>query len=97
MAAEVKEEAPNGAAFKAAPTPILPRSKEEVEAILGTIRRERKEAMKLLESEGGDLNDILERVRRRTLDVREQIHEEYRKREQELPDSPFSTQSGNKL
>ena len=54
-------------------------TKEEVDAILGTIRRERKEAMKILEEEGGDLTEILQRVRRRTLDVRDQIIDDYRK------------------
>ena len=60
-------------------------SKEEVAAILGTIARERKEAMKILDSEGGDMTEILERVRRRTLDVRQQIHEEYMKEMKENP------------
>ena len=58
-------------------------TKEEVDAIMGTIRRERKEAMNILEKEGGDLTEILERVRRRTLDVREQIIEDYRQNHQE--------------
>lgn len=53
-------------------------TKEEVEAIVGTIKRERKEAMEILKSDGGDVSEILDRVRRRTLDVREQIHEDYR-------------------
>ena len=58
-------------------------TKEEVDAIMGTIRRERKEAMEILEKEGGDLSEILERVRRRTLDVKEQIIEDYRKHHNE--------------
>jgi hypothetical protein len=54
-------------------------SPEEVEAILNTIQRERKEVMEIMDKEGGDLDEIAERVRNRTLQLREMIHEEYRK------------------
>lgn len=53
-------------------------SKEEVEAILNTIQRERKEVLEILDTEGGDLDEVAERVRRRTMQIRELIHEEYR-------------------
>jgi hypothetical protein len=52
---------------------------EEVEAILNTIQRERREVMEIMDKEGGDLDEVVERVRQRTLQVREMIHEEYRK------------------
>lgn len=54
-------------------------SEEEVEAILNTIQRERREVMEIMDKEGGDLDEVVERVRQRTLQVREMIHEEYRK------------------
>jgi hypothetical protein len=53
-------------------------SKEEVEAILNTIQRERKEVLDILDKEGGDLDEVAERVRTRTMQIRELIHEEYR-------------------
>lgn len=54
-------------------------SEEEVEAILNTIQRERREVMEIMDREGGDMDEVVERVRQRTLQVREMIHEEYRK------------------
>ena len=54
-------------------------SPEEVEAILNTVQRERREVMELMDKEGGDLDEVAERVRNRTLQIREMIHEEYRK------------------
>ncbi|VEU34088.1 unnamed protein product [Pseudo-nitzschia multistriata] len=54
-------------------------SEEEVNAILNTIQRERKEVLEIMDKEGGELDDVVERVRQRTLQVREMIHEEYRK------------------
>lgn len=54
-------------------------TEEEVNAILNTVQRERKEVLEIMDKEGGDLDEIAERVRLRTLQVREMIHEEYRK------------------
>jgi len=53
-------------------------TKEEVDAILDTIQRERKEVMEIMEKEGGDLQEVAERVRSRTMQIRELIHAEYR-------------------
>lgn len=53
-------------------------SKEEVDAILDTIQQERNEVLDILDKEGGDLEDVAKRVRRRTMEIRELIHEEYR-------------------
>jgi hypothetical protein len=53
-------------------------SPEEVEAILNTIQRERKEVLEIMDKEGGDLDEVAERVRSRTIQIREMIHEEYR-------------------
>ena len=54
-------------------------TEEEVNAILNTVQRERKEVLEIMDKEGGDLDEVAERVRARTLQVREMIHEEYRK------------------
>jgi hypothetical protein len=51
---------------------------EEVDAILNTIQRERREVMEIMDKEGGDLDEVAQRVRARTLQIREMIHEEYR-------------------
>jgi hypothetical protein len=53
-------------------------SEEEVEAIINTIQRERREVLEILDKEGGDLDEVAERVRNRTLQIRDMIHEEYR-------------------
>lgn len=53
-------------------------SPEEVEAILNTIQRERREVMEIMDKEGGDLDEVAARVRARTMQIREMIHEEYR-------------------
>jgi len=52
---------------------------DEVNAILNTVQRERKEVLEIMDKEGGDLDEVAERVRARTLEVREMIHQEYRK------------------
>ena len=54
-------------------------TKEELDAIVATIQRERREALDIMDKEGGDLNEVLQKVRQRTLEIRELIHEEYRK------------------
>jgi len=53
-------------------------SPDEVEAILNTIQRERREVLEIMDKEGGDLDEVANRVRSRTLQIREMIHEEYR-------------------
>lgn len=53
-------------------------TKEEVDAILNTIQQERNEVLDILDKEGGDLDEVAQRVRRRTMEIRELIHEEYR-------------------
>ena len=49
---------------------------EEVDAILATIERERKEVIEILEKEGGDVDDVIERVRRRTYEEKEKLMKE---------------------
>jgi len=53
-------------------------TKEEVNAILNTIQEERNEVLDILDEEGGDLEEVAARVRRKTMEIREMIHEEYR-------------------
>ena len=50
----------------------------EVEAILATIERERGEVLDLLQTEGGDLDEVIARVRRRTREEQGRIVEEAR-------------------
>lgn len=49
---------------------------EEVDAILATIERERKEVIEIIEKEGGDVDDVIERVRRRTYDEKDKLMKE---------------------
>jgi hypothetical protein len=41
---------------------------QEVDAILATVDREREEVIKIMETEGGDLDDVIAAVRRKTYD-----------------------------
>jgi len=49
---------------------------EEVDAILATVEREREEVIKIMEKEGGDMDDVIEAVRRKTYDEKTRIMEE---------------------
>ena len=69
-------------------------SEEEVEAIINTIQRERREVLEILDKEGGDLDEIAERVRNRTLQIRDMIHEEYRDEVEKSKSSSSSSSSG---
>lgn len=51
-------------------------SKEEVDAILATVERERKEVIEIMEKEGGDMDDVIARVRKRTYEERDRILKE---------------------
>ena len=46
---------------------------EEVDAILATVEREKKEVAQLLEKEGGDVDDVIEVVRRKTYEEKDRI------------------------
>lgn len=54
-------------------------SPEQVEAILGTIEREQKEVLEILERDGGDLDEIIAQVRTKTrqrqMEILQQIDE----------------------
>jgi hypothetical protein len=74
-------------------------SEEEVEAIINTIQRERREVMEIMDTEGGDLDEVAERVRNRTYQIRDMIHEEYREEllsdEKKNDDDEGTTTSNN--
>lgn len=59
--------------------------KEEVDSIMKTIERERDEVLETWNKEGGDLDDIIKKVRAKTLQVREMIIDQYRKEVMEKP------------
>ena len=63
-------------------------NKEEVEAILESIDRERGEVMEIMDKEGGDLDEIMQRVRQKTMQIKEMVVDQYRKGQ--LPDSEES-------
>jgi len=54
-------------------------SEKEVDAILETIRDERDEIMEIFDKEGGDLDEIIRRVRHKTLQIREMVRDQYAK------------------
>ncbi|CAB9520864.1 expressed unknown protein [Seminavis robusta] len=55
-------------------------SKEEMDAILWNVKRERDEVMKIMNEEGGDLEEAIARVRAETLAMRQHAIEEYKKK-----------------
>lgn len=54
-------------------------SAEEVDAMLQAVERERQEVLELMDKEGGDMDEIIERVRSKTMQIREMIIDQYRK------------------
>lgn len=52
---------------------------EEVDAILATVEREREEVIKIMETEGGDMDDVIEFVRKKTYEEKNRIFDEIEK------------------
>lgn len=52
-------------------------TKEEVDEILEIMRREREAVMDTFNKEGGDLDEIIERVRQKTIELLERVHDQY--------------------
>lgn len=52
-------------------------SKEEFSGIMGMIKRERQEVMDIMNREGGDLEDVIKRVRDNSLKTREELLKKY--------------------
>jgi hypothetical protein len=49
---------------------------KEVDAILATVEREQKEVLEILKKEGGDMDDIIAQVRKRTYEERDRVLKE---------------------
>jgi hypothetical protein len=58
-------------------------SKEEVDAILQVVKDESEQVIEIMNKEGGDLDEIIAHVRAKTLKIREMVHDEYRKSQQQ--------------
>eukprot|EP00977_Amphora_coffeiformis_P021573 scaffold9512_cov181-Amphora_coffeaeformis.AAC.3 len=56
---------------------------QEVESFLSMIRDEGGEVLRIMDEEGGDMDDIIARVRAKTLEMRDKIHEEFRQSQEE--------------
>lgn len=54
-------------------------SKEEVDAILWNVKREKKEVLEIMSAEGGDMDEVIERVRNKTLAARDAVLGAYNK------------------
>jgi hypothetical protein len=57
-------------------------SEKEVEAILAVVKNERDEVLTVLDKEGGDMDDIIQRVRYKTMQIREMVRDQYYKSQQ---------------
>ena len=55
-------------------------SKKEFDAILETIESERDEVLEIMDKEGGNMEEIMKRVRMKTLQTREMVIDQFRKR-----------------
>lgn len=54
-------------------------TKEEYDAILAVVQNEREEVLSIMDKEGGDMDEIIERVRTKTMQIREMVHDQYNK------------------
>ena len=59
---------------------------EEVDAILATVEREKKEVIEILEKEGGDMDDAIAKVRQRTYEERDRVLKELQEQMQNESD-----------
>ncbi|GKZ00162.1 hypothetical protein MPSEU_000969400 [Mayamaea pseudoterrestris] len=53
-------------------------SSEEVDSILTAVNREREEVLNIMDKEGGDIDDVVKRVRLKTMEMRELVRDQYR-------------------
>jgi hypothetical protein len=72
-------------------------SKEEVDAILQVVQDESEQVMDIMNKEGGDLDEIIARVRDKTLKIREMVHDEYRKSQQQQEGKEPNVVNGQEL
>jgi uncharacterized protein YfkK (UPF0435 family) len=68
-------------------------SPQEVHAILQTVARERDEVLDIMEKEGGDMDEIMHRVRLKTLQMREMIRDQVRRGQHKIPPDASSESS----
>jgi hypothetical protein len=61
-------------------------SKPEYDAIIGTVERERAEVIDIMEREGGELDEVIGRVRENTMRTREELLKKYGLTEGEFED-----------
>lgn len=54
-------------------------SDDELQAIMNIVRDEREEVLKEMEQEGGDVDEIIERVRQKTMETKAMIHDQIAK------------------
>ena len=65
---------------------------EEYNAISKTIEDERKEVIEIMDKEGGELDEIIARVRAKTLQIREMVLDQYQKGKIQFPSSKSGQQ-----
>lgn len=62
-------------------------TQEQYDAICKTIEDERKEVIEIMDKEGGELDEIIARVRAKTLQIREMVMDQYQKGNLSVPSS----------
>lgn len=62
-------------------------SQTEVDAILTAVHRERDEVLEMMDKEGGDVDDIVRRVRLKTMELRELVRDQVRQETKNTPDT----------
>jgi hypothetical protein len=54
-------------------------TKQEVDAIMDVVRNERDEVLQIFNKDGGDMDEIIDRVRFKTMQIREMVRDQYAK------------------
>lgn len=70
-------------------------TKEEVDAIMDVVKNEREEVLNIMDKEGGDMDEIIERVRFKTMQIREMVRDQYAKTQQLENQGPSSADKDN--
>ena len=52
-------------------------SKEEYDAIMDVLEAEKAEVKHIMETEGGDIREVSQRVRAKTMKLRDMLHQQY--------------------
>jgi uncharacterized protein YfkK (UPF0435 family) len=68
-------------------------SPQEVDAIMQTVARERDEVLDIMDKEGGDMGEIMQRVRLKTYQMREMIRDQVRRRQHETSSDASNEES----